>query len=269
MSIAIQSLDDPRVAAYRNLKDKELDRAGRLFIAESDYIVRRLLESDYPVESVLVSQRREAEIAPLLPQNVPLYVVSEDVMRGVMGMSIHTGVIACGRRKPWPRLEEVIPKNAKRLTLMICPDTNNVMNIGALIRISAALGANALLMGERCHDPFWRQSIRVSMGSVFRLPLYRATDMESDLYRLKREWNVEMVGSVLDADAEPLESAMRQTRLGILVGNEADGLSPQYAKACDRRITIPMKLGTDSLNVAIAAGIFLYHFGREESFRGE
>src|SRR6185437_12380894 len=140
---------------------------------------------------------------------------------------------------------------------------------GALIRISAALGANAVLMGERCHDPFWRQSIRVSMGSVFRLPLYRATDIEADLDRLKREWNVELVGSVLDADAEPLENAMRQNRLGILVGNEAHGLSSEYAKACDRRVTIPMKLGTDSLNVAIAAGIFLYHFGREESFRRE
>jgi tRNA G18 (ribose-2'-O)-methylase SpoU len=57
-----------------------------------------------------------------------------------------------------------------------------------------------------------------------------------------------------------LAGAGRRGRAAILFGNEAQGLSPDVVAACDRRVTIPMHYGTDSLNVAVAAGIFLYHF---------
>ena len=65
---------------------------------------------------------------------------------------------------------------------------------------------------------------------------------------------------MLDADAEPIAAAGRPRRFALAFGNEAHGLSPGQVAACDRRVTIPMGLGTDSLNVAVAAGIFLYHF---------
>ena len=68
-SIRIDSLTDPRIAPYRNLKDKELDRAGKLFIAEGEYVVRRLLDSDFPVESVFVAEKHEEEFAQLVPEN--------------------------------------------------------------------------------------------------------------------------------------------------------------------------------------------------------
>src|SRR5438105_421184 len=98
--IPIHSLDDPRVAVYRNLKDKDLDRAGELFMAEGEYIVRRLLESDYPVVSLLVAERRAGEIAALVPAGIPVYVAPQEVFRGILGMKFQSGVMACGRRKP-------------------------------------------------------------------------------------------------------------------------------------------------------------------------
>src|SRR2546423_12052204 len=132
MTHPIHSLDDPRIAPYRNLKDKELDRAGQLFIAEGEYIVSRLFESTYPVQSVLVSRRREEEISRLVPPEIPLYVAPEELLRGILGMKFQSGVMACGKRKPWLKLEEVVPKNRERLTLIVCPDINNVINIGSL-----------------------------------------------------------------------------------------------------------------------------------------
>jgi tRNA G18 (ribose-2'-O)-methylase SpoU len=266
-SIRIESPDDPRIAPYRNLKDKELDRAGELFMAEGEYIVRRLLESDYPIASLLVSERRLKELAPLVPEGIPIYVGPQEIFRGLLGMKFQSGVMACGRRKPWRAIEEVIPQNAERLTLVVLPDVSNVQNVGSLIRIAAGFGADAMVLGEHCHDPFWRQSIRVSMGTIFRMPLYRSTNLLRDMERLKREWNVELAASVLLSDAEPLAAAKRPPRFGVLFGNEAQGLGKQYIAACDRRVTIPMKLGTDSLNVAIAAGIFLHHFTQEASFQ--
>jgi tRNA G18 (ribose-2'-O)-methylase SpoU len=260
---AVSSLDDPRVALYRNLKDKALDRAGRYFIAEGEYIVRRLLASDFPVESVFCSELRAPGIAPFVPEDVPVFVAPHRVMEQVLSMKFHSGVIACGRRKPRQTIDDAVPKGRERLTLVVCPDISNVENIGSIIRIAAGFGADAMVLGERCHDPFWRQSVRVSMGSVLSLPIVHTDDLTRDLRRLREEWGVQLAATVLDPAAEPLAGADRPGRFGLLFGGEAQGLEPQYLAACDRRITIPMKRGTDSLNVAVAAGIFLYHFTRE------
>jgi tRNA G18 (ribose-2'-O)-methylase SpoU len=258
--IPIASLADPRVALYRNLKDRELERRGRHFIAEGEHLTRRLLASDFPVDSVMLAERRVEEMAPLVPDHVPAYVVIQELMNEIVGLKFHSGVLACGRRKPRQTIDQVIPRDKDELTLVICPEISNVENIGTMIRIAAAFGADAMVLGERCHDPFWRQSVRVSMGTIFRLPLAQSDDLLHDLRRLREEWGVELVASVLDETAEPLATAKCGRKLGILFGSEAQGLGREWIDACERRVTIPMKHGTDSLNVAVAAGIFLYHF---------
>ena len=258
--IRIDSFDDSRVANYHNLRDRELDRGGRFFIAEGEHLLRRLLESDFEIDSVMLAERRVGEIAPLVPDRVPVYVVPQQRMTEILGMKFHSGVLACGRRKARLTLDQVVTKNRERLTLVICPEIANVENIGSLIRLAAGFGADAMILGERCHDPFWRQSIRVSMGTIFKLPLLQSDDLMRDLKRLKDEWNVELIATVLDAHAEPLSSSRRGPRIGLLFGNEAQGLDEASVAACDRKVMIPMHHGTDSLNVAVAAGIFLYHF---------
>jgi tRNA G18 (ribose-2'-O)-methylase SpoU len=258
--IPIDSLDDPRIGPYRNLKDRELERRGQRFIAEGEHLVRRLLASDYTTESLLLADRRVAEIGPLAPADLPVYSVAQALMDQIVGLKFHSGVLGCGVRKPPRRLEEVIPRDREALTLVICPEITNAENIGAMVRIAAGFGADAMVLGERCHDPFWRQSIRVSMGAIFHLPLVQSQDLMADLSRLKNEWGVELAATVLDRDAEPLGEARRPGRFGLLFGSEPQGLGPEWVAACDRRITIPMHWGTDSLNVAAATAVFLYHF---------
>jgi tRNA G18 (ribose-2'-O)-methylase SpoU len=133
-----------------------------------------------------------------------------------------------------------------------------------MIRIAAGFGCDALILGEHSHDPFFRQSVRVSMGTIFRLPIAQSENLLTDLARLRTEWGIELAATVLDESAEPLSATTRPPRFALLFGNEAQGLPPEIVQACDRRITIPMKLGTDSLNVMVAAGIFLYHFTRSQ-----
>ena len=261
MLIRIDDLADPRMALYRNLKDRELERRGRHFIAEGEHLVRRLLASDFPLESVLLAERRVEEIAPLVPEAVPVYAVPQSLMNEILGLKFHSGVLACARRKPPQTLDEVVPKaKPGQLTLVICPDISNVENIGSIVRLCAGFGVDALILGEHCHDPFWRQSVRVSMGTIFFLPLYQSDNLERDLHRLREEWGMELIATVLDASAEPLDRAGRAERIGILFGGEAQGLERRFVEQCSRRVTIPMHYGTDSLNVAVAAGIFLYHF---------
>jgi tRNA G18 (ribose-2'-O)-methylase SpoU len=256
----IDSFDDPRIAAFRNLKDRDLARDGGRFIAESEQVVRRLLASDFTTESVLMAQRRAAEILPIVPENVPVLVVPDEMMQQVVGFKFHSGVLACGRRKSPGALSQIMDCLPKRATIMICPEIANTENLGSLIRVAAGFGADAMILGERSCDPFYRQSIRVSMGTVFSLNLLQSQDLLGDLRLMKKQWGVELVATVLDESAQPLAEAQRGDRVGLLFGNEAQGLSQQILAECDRRVTIPMKLGTDSLNVAIAAAVVLYRF---------
>jgi tRNA G18 (ribose-2'-O)-methylase SpoU len=188
----------------------------------------------------------------------PLYVVADELVNRIVGFKFHSGVIACGIRKPAGSLESVLAPAGRRSMVVVCPDLISHENLGSIIRIAAAFGAAGLLLGPRCCDPFYRFSIRVSMGTVFSLPMARSLDLLGDLDRLATEFGYERVASVLSADAEPLGAAGLGERIALLLGNEAQGLDEETIAHCDRRVTLPMRQGVDSLNVAVAAGIFLY-----------
>jgi tRNA G18 (ribose-2'-O)-methylase SpoU len=250
------------VAPYRNLKDRELARDGGRFIAEGEMVVRRLLASGWEAESVLVADERAGRIAPLVSGDASVYVAPHSLVNRIVGYTFHSGVMAVGRRKPSPSLEQAAAQWRDPVTLVICPQTNNTENLGAMIRIAAALGCTAMILGPRSADPFYRQSIRVSMGAVFALPIVRVPDMIGALHELRDRWGVQLIATVLADDAEALSDAGRGPRIGVLFGGEAHGLDQATIAACDRRVTIPMKGGIDSLNVAVSAGIVLHHFAR-------
>jgi tRNA G18 (ribose-2'-O)-methylase SpoU len=138
--------------------------------------------------------------------------------------------------------------------------------MGAIVRIGAAFGIDALLLGKGCCDPFARRVIRVSMGTTFTLPIVESQDLASDLLKLKTEWGFQLAATVLDDDSEELDQAKRSGRFGILMGNEDVGLDDSWTGLCEKKLTIPMCRGTDSLNVAVAAGIVLHHLTRESSY---
>jgi tRNA G18 (ribose-2'-O)-methylase SpoU len=256
--ISIDSIEDERLAPFRTLKDRDLARDHGLFIAEGENLLRRLLASRLQTHSVFLSDKRADEIAPTVPTHIPVYVATDEVMRGVIGYKFHSGVIAAGVRPAQVGIDATVPKDRDRLTLVVLPEIANAENLGGLFRIAAGFGVDAMVLGERSADPFLRQCVRVSMGSVFAMPLARSTDLVADLRRLRDEWQVSRVATVLDEIAEPLHKFVRDDKTAILFGNEAQGLDQESISECDRKLTIPMKLGTDSLNVAVSAGIILH-----------
>jgi tRNA G18 (ribose-2'-O)-methylase SpoU len=222
-------------------------------------LVRRLLESDLEAVSILASDQRLHRIAEFVPESIPLYVAPADLVNGIIGFKFHSGVMAVGRRPPSPTLEQIIPPTGRCL-LAVCPEIANTENLGVLIRIAAAFAVNALMLGENCCDPFYRQAIRVSMGNVFRLPIVRSINLAADLDEVAGRWHIQRFATVLDGSAEALSTIRPAPRAALLFGNEAQGLSDKWLAHADRRITIPMPPHVDSLNVAVAAGIFLHHF---------
>lgn len=256
----IDSLDDPRLALYRNLKDGELAAQGDRFIVEGHFVVQRVLVSDFPVETVMIARRKLEEMRPFLRPDVPVYLVPDSMVNRIVGFQFHTGVMAIARRKPSISVEQLMGQGASRCTLMVLPETSSLQNMGGLIRVAAAFGVSGVIVGPESVDPFYRLPIRVSMGTCFRLPILRSLDLQGDLEQLRTRWGVELAATVLDADAQPLQNCTRGERLALLFGGEGYGLHRQWVERCDRKITIPMQLGTDSLNVTVSAAVFLYHF---------
>lgn len=264
--VPVATLDDPRVQMYRNLKAQNLSRQGPWFIAEGVRVVERLLDSSFETESVLLTERRVEEWLPRIPEHIPVFVVPQSEANQLVGFNFHVGVVACGRRRRSPALDELLPHDRSSLTVVVCPNCDNPENLGAIVRMCLGFGVDLLLLGPGCSDAFSRRVIRVSMGATFRQPIIETRNLQRDLLRLKEEWGFELAATILDPSASPLAATTtRQPRFGLLFGNEAFGLGDEWINLCDRRLTIPMAPGADSLNVAVATGIFLHHFQRQIS----
>jgi tRNA G18 (ribose-2'-O)-methylase SpoU len=266
--LAIDDLADPRLAPYRELNERNLTRHSGQFIAEGDKLTERLIASRYPVASLLAELQQAERLAPSLPPETPIYVVSKQLLQATIGFNFHRGVLACGRRLPGPSLSEVVgDRNSTSSTILICPEIHDPTNLGSILRTSAAFGCRAVVLGERCADPFSRRALRVSMGAAFQLPIVESRDLAADLATLQAT-GYTLAATVLDPAAEPLGSFRPPPKLAILLGSEGHGLTREQLAPCDRRLTIPMQLGTDSLNVAVAAAVLLYHCSVERSATG-
>ncbi len=258
----IQSIDDPRLVHYRDLKRSNFTRYSGLFITEGDKPTRQLLASGLGIDSILVAETHLSRIEPLVPLDVSLYVVPQAMVEGLVGFNFHRGVLGCGRRPEAMSLHRFLEQRAGRVTIVVCADVQGPDNLGVILRTCSALQVDGVLLGPKAGDPFTRRVVRVSMGLALKLPILESRNLPHDLQLMHKHWGIELAAAVLDDSAEPLHRATRFDRFALLFGNEGHGLQEEIIAQCQRRITIPMPKGVDSLNVAVAAGIFIYHFTR-------
>jgi tRNA G18 (ribose-2'-O)-methylase SpoU len=261
--VPITDLNDPKIAIYRSLKATNQTRRLGQFVVEGEKLVERVLASRFPPVSVLVTDRHEPRLAAQIPGDVPTYVVPHDLVDSIVGFPFHRGVLACAERRPWPPLAEIVMRAGPRLTLVICPRLSNPENLGAIARISDVFGIDAILAGPSCPDPFSRRVLRVSMGSVLRVPLFSDARCEDTVDDLARDEQLILMAAVADPAATPFDRARRPDRLGLVLGEEDQGIEPQWLAKCQRILTIPMRDGAGSLNVAVATGILLQALTRE------
>jgi tRNA G18 (ribose-2'-O)-methylase SpoU len=258
----ITSLDDPRIAVYRSLKLTNQTRGLDHFVVEGAKLLERLLASRFPVVSVLATDRSVALVEPMLPANVPLFVVPFEQIHAIVGFAFHRGVLACGQRIPWPKWEETIGPCGRCLTLVVCPKLSNPENLGSIARIGDVFGVDAMLAGPSCPDPLSRRVLRVSMGSVLRLPIHVSHRLEETAERLMGDHGVEFWAAVASPSAQPFESVERPLRLALVLGDEDRGVETDWLSRCTRQVTIPMRGQASSLNVSVAAGILLYQLSK-------
>jgi len=255
----IESLDDPRLEVFRNLKAKNAARDARLFVAEGATVVERVLRSGLDVQSVVVSDRKFATCEPFLRPDVRVYRLRSELANELVGFDFHCGVMASAVRPAVPKPEQWIPVSGR--SLIIAADrVVDPENVGALIRIGSAFGADGVIFGKGSVDPFSRRVLRVSMGNVLFMPIIETDDLSAMLSDLSGQREFRICGAVLDAQAIELDSFAFPERTVLVFGNEYDGISNSVRNVLTDRLTISMFNGTDSLNVAISAGIFCHQY---------
>jgi tRNA G18 (ribose-2'-O)-methylase SpoU len=220
-------------------------------------VIRRLLGSRFPVRSLLLLSSQAELLADVLPiVAAPVYVVSPEVMNATAGFNVHRGALASADRLPLADLDDVLSTATR---LLILEGSNDHQNLGVISRSARALGIDALLLDPTCADPFYRRSVRVSMGELLHLPVVRCSAWP-DAIAVVRAAGFEVWALTPSADATDLRDLQRlvlPTKIALLAGAEGPGLSMPALSAATRRVRIAMHNTVDSLNVGHATAIAL------------
>lgn len=261
----IETPDDPRIAGFRDIRERDLTGRQGLFVAEGE-VVLRVLTSPHALccpRAVLLAENRVEgldEVLAGLPEDVPVYVAGQGVLDAIAGFPLHRGILALGE-KPAPRpLEDVIAGVGDEALVVLACGIGNHDNMGGIFRNAAAFGADAVLLDRRCCDPFYRKAIRVSVGAVLRTPMVTGLDAGQAVATLQAaDFRVlAMTPSATTAlDRSPVGG-----RVAIVLGTEGPGLPAELIAHCEP-VGIRMSGGFDSLNVAVAGALALHHFARQ------
>jgi tRNA G18 (ribose-2'-O)-methylase SpoU len=260
--------DDERLLEdYRALTDparrREVERRGGFFVVEGALALEALLGSEFPIRSVLVSERKADRVRSLVGGRAPLVVRSEDEVEAIAGFPFHRGVLAAAARRPLPGVAVVLEVAE---LVVVAEGLTDHENVGALFRNAAAFAVDAVLLDPVTADPLYRRSVRVSLGHVLRVPWTRVPTWPDGLGELRQQ-GFELLALTPAPQAEPIDAvaldvAARRPRVALLVGAEGTGLSDAALATCDRRVRIPIAPMVDSLNVATAAAVAFHRLGR-------
>ena len=224
-------------------------------------MIRTLLTSSPFVSSVrsllLTPVRCEAlrDVLPLVGDDVPVYVASQELVNAVSGFALHRGALASVDRPVLPSLPELV---ASASLVVMTEGVNDHENVGALFRNCAAFGVDGVVLDPTSCDPLYRRAVRVSMGHVLRVPFTVLPCPAVDGVRELQAAGFAVAALTPSPGADDVGSVASAPRRALALGAEGPGLSDGVLAACDRLVRIPMAAGVDSLNIATAAAIALH-----------
>lgn len=252
--------DDPRIADYREVRERDLVGRRGLFVAEGEVVLRALVSvaSRHRPVSALIAAHRVDRLAPLLatlPAEAPVYAADQPVMDAIAGFPIHRGVLALGEIAAAIGPTELLAGAAADAVVIALCGIGNHDNMGGIFRNAAAFGVQAVLLDDQCCDPLYRKAIRVSVGAALRVPTCRFGPADS-LPDLLASHGFEAV-ALSPSAPEPLHRYRPGGPAALLLGAEGPGLPPAVLARC-RAVSIPMAGGFDSLNVAATSAVALH-----------
>ncbi len=261
----VQALDAPELALYRTLRRvEEHERAGVL-VAANHKVIKRLLASRYTVVSALLTPAWLKKLEPQLrarPEAIAVYLAEDPLLATITGYQMHQGALAVAKIPPLPDFETLLNHAPRPRLLAAVEGIANAENMGAIVRNCAAFGVHFLIVGETCGSPFQRRAVAGSMGTIFEQPAVRVARLAETLTALRAR-GVRCLAAHPRADAQKLAAVDLRGDCCLVFGAEGPGLTDAALAACDGMVEIPMPSHMNSLNVAVASGVFLYEATRQ------
>ena len=274
----ISSKDNKKIKYLRSLLEKGSARKkNRQFIVEGIKLVDEALVYGKVCEIIISESLYEEIILGGLIKNALLAdngknlidyvnddnsttVVSDAVFKTVSETINPQGVVAVVTMPEYEILNEgfltqTYNKTGK-IKLLILEDTADPGNLGTIMRTAEAAGVTGVIMGRGTVDIFNPKVVRSTMGSIFRLPFIYVEDVRETIRELKK-YGISFYAAHLKGK-QSYKDVKYSDKAGILIGNEARGLSPETAELADIYIIIPMQGKVESLNAAVAAALMMY-----------
>jgi RNA methyltransferase, TrmH family len=258
----ITSLANPIVKEIRGLALPKNRKASGLFVAEGLKLVADAVEAGWTVRTLVHATNVGGQ--PLVAR-----LAATTHARGGTVLAVSEAVLAKISRRDNP--QTVIGVFEQRLTAAasIRPKGGDVWialeavrdpgNLGTIVRTADAVGAAGVILVGETVDPFSVEAVRATMGSVFAVPLVRAS--RGEFQKLAASWPGTVVGTHLAAKTDYRE-ATYQTPVLLVMGGEQAGLTVETAEATRTLVKIPMAGKADSLNLAVATAVMLFEIRR-------
>ena len=265
--IRIEDFSDPRLDVFVRLTGAQLrsklEPERGVFIAESPTVIEVALDSGCEPVALLTDERLiNGSVEKIIEKcgDVPIYTASREVLEQLTGFALTRGALCAMKRPPQPTLAELL-KDAR--TVAVLENIADSTNIGAVFRSAAALGVDAVLVTPDCCDPLCRRAVRVSMGTIFRVP-WGVVGKDQEDWRENgvsylREHGFKTAAMALTKDSVNIDDAqlMKEEKIAVILGTEGTGLCKSTIANSDYTVMIPMANEVDSLNVA-AAGVIAF-----------
>jgi TrmH family RNA methyltransferase len=256
--------EDPRITSRHHPLIQRCRRVAQrgdddVVLLDGEHLVDEARRARVPIDAAITDGRAESVVGRLRAAGVPVHDVSPALLEAASPVRTPSGVVALARWRPAPLADAL--DGPRPLALALC-DVQDPGNLGSVIRAADALGATGVLtLGESAQPGGWK-ALRGAMGSTFRVPVARGA--LGDAIRLARARGLHVFAAVATGGT-PIERANLTRPALILVGHEGAGLAETTQSAADERITVPMRAGVDSLNVAVTAALLLFEARRQRA----
>lgn len=261
----ITSRDNAKLKLARRVRD---GREPELMFVEGSRICSEALRSRASIIDCFVADEfadKKGEMLEAIKKaGAAINRVRDDLFKTIADTDSPQGIALICNRPPSDRTAFEASFSDRRTTLptvVLLHEANNPSNLGAILRVAEAAGVAGVIVSHNSADPFSPKAIRSSMGSAFRLPIWRDVEMEEGI-----EWGKErgMITTAADiaGDKSYTDIDWRSSRL-LIFGSEAHGLSDAEKESVDDLIKIPMSSIVESLNLAVSAGVILFEAKRQ------
>lgn len=203
------------------------------------------------------------------PFGVSIQKASRDSLEKLAGQPFHQGVVAAVRPHPILNendLNEIIQSNPN-VMLLALDQITDPHNLGACIRTAAAMGVDAVIVPRDRAVGLTPTARKVAAGGAEKVKFIQVTNLARTLNNIKDEFNVRVIGTMLDEQALPIHECDLTGPIALIMGAEDTGLRPITQSQCDQKVFIPMSGNLQSLNVSVATGMALYEACRQRQVK--